>query len=264
MGRGRAARAYLSGWYCPWLHERASLGARNPCAVARDPAEAWSNVRAGLPPGPTAEPGHHIFQNAVALLRLGADLALDDGDLPTAAAPGWQGSTAGSTGAAPSGGARMRLLWARYHRVAGDPERAWQTAEEPLEEALRRTSRWHCWRPTGFWASSRPKLRTGTRRIRIFRGARAGRRLRRAVRAGVDAARARRASHRRGQPYGGHSLAGRSPGDRAAIERSAVAGPRRCPHGPALRATGPARSRPPALGPGGRSLAPRGGWSVEP
>ena len=70
----------------PALHQRAFLGLGMLARWRGDPAAAWEHVRAGLPSGPDAEPGQHIFQNAVGLLALGANLALDDGDLPTAAA----------------------------------------------------------------------------------------------------------------------------------------------------------------------------------
>ncbi len=130
----RLARTFLEG-VAPGLRQRAFLGLGTLARWRGDPAEAWSSVWAGLPPGPAAEPGHHIFQSALALLCLGANLALDDGDLPTAAAwlaafdrwLDWSGTVRWRADA--------RLLWARYHRVAGDPDRARQTADEALTEA---------------------------------------------------------------------------------------------------------------------------------
>ncbi len=98
-------------------------------------ATAWEHVRAGLPPGAAAEPGQHIYRHAIGLLFLGANLALDDGDLSTAAT--WL--TAVDRWSTWSGAVRwradVRLLWARYHRVVGDQDRARQTAAEALAEA---------------------------------------------------------------------------------------------------------------------------------
>jgi ATP/maltotriose-dependent transcriptional regulator MalT len=64
--------------------------------------------------------------------RLAADLALDAGDLPTAAAwlaahdawLTWSGAVRGQT--------EGRRLWARYHRVAGDPDRAREHVTEAV------------------------------------------------------------------------------------------------------------------------------------
>lgn len=130
----RLARTFLEG-VAPSLRQRAFLGLGTLARWRGEPAEAWSSVRAGLPSGPAAAPGQEIFQNAVALLCLGANLARDGGDLPTAAAwlaaldrwLVWSGTVRWRADA--------RLLWAGYHRVAGDPDRARQAAGEALAEA---------------------------------------------------------------------------------------------------------------------------------
>ena len=107
-------------------------------ALARwrgETAEAWAFVGAGLPNGPATTPGGHRIWHAVALQRLAADLALDAGDLPAAVAwldahdrwLAWSESVQGRSEA--------RLLWARYHRVAGDVDRARDAAGEALTEA---------------------------------------------------------------------------------------------------------------------------------
>ena len=83
-------------------------------------AVAWAQVRAWLPNGPATEPGGLRFRFAVALQRLAVDLALDAGDLTTAAAwlaahdcwMDWAGAMQGR--------ADGRLRWARYALLAGD------------------------------------------------------------------------------------------------------------------------------------------------
>ena len=130
LDQAERVRANLLDGHIPSASSARVARGSEPLRVGRgDRPRAWSNVRAGLPPGPTAEPGHHIFQNAVALLRLWAsNLALDDGDLPTAVSwlagldhwVEWSGTVRWR--------ADRRLLWARYHRIAGDPDRARQTA----------------------------------------------------------------------------------------------------------------------------------------
>ncbi len=131
----RLARTFLDGVGAQSLQPRAFLGLGSLARWRGEPAEAWSSVRAGLPLGPAAEPGQQIFQVAIALLCLGANLALDGDDLPTAAEwlagldrwLDWSSTVRWR--------ADGRLLWARYYRVAGDPDRAWQTATEALAEA---------------------------------------------------------------------------------------------------------------------------------
>ncbi|MGI8622096.1 MAG: helix-turn-helix transcriptional regulator [Solirubrobacteraceae bacterium] len=100
-----------------------------------EPAEAWSHLHAALPRGHAAEPGSHLFRHATAVQALAADLALDAGDLPVAGAwlaahdawLAWSGAVRGQ--------AEERRLWARYHRNAGDPDRAREQATEALAAA---------------------------------------------------------------------------------------------------------------------------------
>ena len=130
----RLARTFLDG-VAPGLHQRASVALGTLARWRGEPAEAWSCVRAGLPAGPAAAPGREIFQTAIALLCLGTNLALDASDLPVAASwlagfdrwLTWSGTVRWR--------ADDRLLWARYHRVAGDPDRAQHTAADALAEA---------------------------------------------------------------------------------------------------------------------------------
>ncbi len=97
-----------------------------------DPAEAWGHLTAVLPRGLAAEPGSYPFRYATAVQRLAADLALDAGDLPAASAwlaahdawLAWSGAVRGQ--------AEGRRLWARYHRVAGDPDRAREQGTEAV------------------------------------------------------------------------------------------------------------------------------------
>jgi ATP/maltotriose-dependent transcriptional regulator MalT len=49
-----------------------------------EPELAWEQISALLPQGPDTAPGDLIHQEGLALLRLAADLCLDEGDLPTA------------------------------------------------------------------------------------------------------------------------------------------------------------------------------------
>ncbi|MFL5762017.1 MAG: AAA family ATPase [Thermomicrobiales bacterium] len=89
-----------------------------------EPAEAWRHLDAGLPNGLATEPGSHPFRQATAIQRMATDLALDAGDLPTAATwleahdawLAWSGAVRGK--------AEGQCLWARYYCVAGDPARA--------------------------------------------------------------------------------------------------------------------------------------------
>jgi DNA-binding CsgD family transcriptional regulator len=99
------------------------------------PAEAWGHLNVGLPRGPAAKPGSHPFRHTTVAQRLAADLALDAKDLPTTVAwlaahdawLTWSGAVRGQ--------AESRRLWARYHRVAGDLDRARQHASEAVAMA---------------------------------------------------------------------------------------------------------------------------------
>ncbi len=257
---------------------RAALGEVDPLVVQQavlvlaglarwrgEPVEAWGHLGAGLPQGPATEPGSHRFWYATGVQRLAADLALDAGDLPTAAAwlaahdawLGWGGGVRGQS--------EGRRLWARYHRVAGDPDRAREHATEAV--ALATAPR----QPLALLAAHRllGELATEAGRFAEARAApgrrpSAGGRLRRALRAGADAPGVGRAPRHRGQAPGGDPAAGGGPRRRRAAGRGAAARPRRRPRRPAGRAASRGRRRAPALGAGGRGAAAGGGGAVEP
>jgi DNA-binding CsgD family transcriptional regulator len=100
-----------------------------------EPDRAWAWVRDVLPLGPASEPGSLPIQIALPLLRLAADLSLDVADLPTArlwieAHDGWLAWS----GAVP-GRVEAQILWARFHRAAGESAPARRCAEEALAYA---------------------------------------------------------------------------------------------------------------------------------
>ncbi len=89
----------------------------------------WEMVREMFPAGPGTEPGAMPFRYAQAMQRLGAALALDEGDQATAKEwlethdrwLAWSGAVPGRS--------EGQLLWAEYHRQAGDMEKAREHAE---------------------------------------------------------------------------------------------------------------------------------------
>jgi len=112
---------------------------RYRAALARlrgDVAQAWWAVRAVLPAGSAAEPGTVVYVDwAMAVQRVAAALALDEGDLPSAKEwieahdrwLAWSGAALGqSEGAA---------LWAHYYRQIGDASAAHAHAEHALAHA---------------------------------------------------------------------------------------------------------------------------------
>jgi ATP/maltotriose-dependent transcriptional regulator MalT len=87
------------------------------------------------PEGPASEPGASYFAAAVEAQRLAVELALDAGDYEQAhswlhAHDRWLESSG-----AVLGQAEGHLLWARYQRLAGEPNLARQHAERALEQA---------------------------------------------------------------------------------------------------------------------------------
>jgi DNA-binding CsgD family transcriptional regulator len=92
-------------------------------------------VRELLPDGPATEPGQTVFMPMTQMQRLAAQLALDDGSLPTAKEwleahdrwLAWSGAVRGL-----SEGHRG---WAEYHRAVGDGARAYEHAERALAHA---------------------------------------------------------------------------------------------------------------------------------
>lgn len=106
--------------------------------LARDKGDAdtaWRHIRSLLPQGATTAPGGLTFSEALLLLRLAADLALDAGD-PAAARPwleahnrwlAWNGARLGR--------ASGSVSWARYYYAAGEPTRARSYATRAIAEA---------------------------------------------------------------------------------------------------------------------------------
>ena len=101
-----------------------------------DVAQAWWAVRAVLPAGSAAEPGTVVYVDwAMAVQRVAAALALDEGDLPSAKEwieahdrwLAWTGAALGqSEGVA---------LWAHYYRQIRDASAAYTHAEHALAHA---------------------------------------------------------------------------------------------------------------------------------
>jgi DNA-binding CsgD family transcriptional regulator len=95
-------------------------------------ARAWESIDAFLPQGPVTEPGNHIAAHALSMQRTAAALALDASDLPLARAwldahdrwLAWSGAVLGQS--------EGQLLWAQYHRQAGDADNARAHAERAL------------------------------------------------------------------------------------------------------------------------------------
>lgn len=146
---GQIAVAFLDG---EWSDVRATLDSTvSPgnsllrrevtavrAAMARQqgqPAAAWRQIHSLLTDGPATPPGRLIYPEALALLRLAADLALDEGNLPAArrwleAHDRWV-----AWGRVPLGRAEGLIAWARVHRATGDIDAARDCAEEALAEA---------------------------------------------------------------------------------------------------------------------------------
>ena len=100
-----------------------------------EPHIAWEQVHAALPDGSQTEPGSvwMLFTNE--LQRLAADIALDAGDLDLAYR--WIGAHDYwiEWSERIQGRSEAQLLWARYHRIAGDSETARHHAGQALEWA---------------------------------------------------------------------------------------------------------------------------------
>ena len=96
---------------------------------------ARAMVQTGLPVGPDTEPGSIWMNFTIELQCLAAELALDDEDLAVArrwieAFDRWLEWSERVQGCA-----EAQLLWARYHRVAGDLDTGHHHAEQALEYA---------------------------------------------------------------------------------------------------------------------------------
>jgi DNA-binding CsgD family transcriptional regulator len=100
-----------------------------------NPTVAWAQISSLLPDGPQTPPGGLIFSEALHLLRLAADLALDAGDL--AAAKSWLAAHDRWLAWSRSvpGYADGLVAWARYHVAAGDMDEAKACATEALTAA---------------------------------------------------------------------------------------------------------------------------------
>jgi DNA-binding CsgD family transcriptional regulator len=111
-----------------WL--RATIAAQQG-----DVGLGWQLVHEALPDGPETQPGDSDFAPSNALQRLAATLALTSDDRSTAGRwleaydrwLNWSGSVIGRS--------EGQLLWANYHRAAGDTMRAQEHAEQALAEA---------------------------------------------------------------------------------------------------------------------------------
>jgi len=114
-----------------------ALGYRATLARLRgDVAQAWWAVRAVLPAGSAAEPGTVVYVDwAMAVQRVAAALALDEGDLPAAKEwieahdhwLAWSGAVLGLS--------QGQALWTDYYRQRGDASAAHAHAEHALAHA---------------------------------------------------------------------------------------------------------------------------------
>lgn len=100
-----------------------------------DPTVAWSHINELLPQGPATEPGNNIHQEGLFLIRLAAELSIEENDLSTAITwleahdrwLTWSGSVLGQ--------ADGRAAWALWHKAADDPARARVLAFEAIDLA---------------------------------------------------------------------------------------------------------------------------------
>ncbi len=96
------------------------------------PDEAMARLPIVFPNGPASEPGRQTFETSVYCMHSAIEIALDAGDLDTAQAwlechdrwIDWSGHIPFTT--------IGHLLWARYHRVAGDHSSAIECASQAL------------------------------------------------------------------------------------------------------------------------------------
>ena len=116
---------------------------------------AWAQVRAGLPDGPATQPGNCFFHLALLLIRLGADLALDEGNIDTAHSwieahdtwLDWSGIVLGRRGWSPQLG---RIPPGR-RRVTNRPPLC--RGSDPKRPRIL-DSHLSCWLPCVCWANS--------------------------------------------------------------------------------------------------------------
>jgi DNA-binding CsgD family transcriptional regulator len=99
------------------------------------PDAAWAIVRAVLPHGPAMPPGTMYFPTVLALQRLAAAIACDEGDFTMARAwleahDRWMAWSEATLGLADG-----EIAWANYHRRVGDPSAAQDRAMRALQRA---------------------------------------------------------------------------------------------------------------------------------
>jgi DNA-binding CsgD family transcriptional regulator len=117
-------------------HYAGTVLVSGPLARLRGDVEgAWTRVREMLPQGAATAPGSAILFTALRMQRLGAELALDAGDLDGARE--WlEAHDAYLTWSeAVTGRSEGEALWAAYWRAGGDGERARLHAERALAHA---------------------------------------------------------------------------------------------------------------------------------
>jgi DNA-binding CsgD family transcriptional regulator len=96
------------------------------------PEAALARLAHVFPDGPASEPGRQTFETSVYCMHAAIEIALDAGDLESSRAwlechdrwMAWSGHIPFTT--------IGHRLWARYHRVAGDPVAARERAEQAL------------------------------------------------------------------------------------------------------------------------------------
>jgi tetratricopeptide (TPR) repeat protein len=115
--------------------ESGHLAAGGLARAAGEPERAWAIVDRALPAGPDTEPGDTPYLYALGLLRLGANLAIDAGELASArewlqAHDRWL-----AWNDAVSGRAEGRWLWARFYRASDERAAAMSCALKALAEA---------------------------------------------------------------------------------------------------------------------------------
>ncbi len=97
-----------------------------------EPDEALARLTLVFPDGPASRPGRMTFETSVYCMHPAIEIALDAGDLTTACAwlechdrwMAWSGNIPLT--------AIGHCLWARYHRIAGDPAAARERANHAL------------------------------------------------------------------------------------------------------------------------------------
>ncbi|MGH6915486.1 MAG: helix-turn-helix transcriptional regulator, partial [Geminicoccales bacterium] len=116
----------------PWFFEIFGGQVAELARWRGNPEITWQIIRGALSDGPLTPAGKAQFQYGLELQRVAAALALDNGDLATAATwleahdrwLAWNGVVPGR--------AEGQLAWAEWHRASGDLERAVERASAAL------------------------------------------------------------------------------------------------------------------------------------